>query len=270
MQHGLRRKTDSMKTFIAQEWVCLLDENGLAGFDALWQVDVPLLDQPNTGRGRNGWSTVGLLSLPVRGGTERKLIIKRQQNYVIRTLWHPLRGIPTLQNEASSTLRFNRLGIPTMKLVYYAGKRERGDFRAILLTEFLEGYESLDRLGRHFQGQRGFNRAERHQLISSVAQVIRTMHEKRLRHNSLYPKHIFLRRDGGEVAARLIDLEKARWSPLGRGRRIRDLDSLNRRSPGWSRADRLRFFKAYCQTDRLSSKDKELYRVIGKKGGRKS
>ena len=265
--HGPRKKEDIVKNFIATEWAGLLEENGLTGFDALWQIEVPLLDNPNTGRGKGGWSSVGLLPLRAAGGGQRKLIIKRQNNYVIRTPLHPLRGIPTLKNEALSTLRFNSLGIPTMKLVYYADKREGNGFRAILLTEFLDGYESLDRLDRLLLEPTG---VERPRLISCVAGLIRIMHDKRLRHNSLYPKHIFLREDGSEVTAKLIDLEKVRWSPLGNGRRIRDLDSLNRRSPGWSRTDRLRFFKAYCQTNHLSSKDRELWRAIAKKGRKKS
>lgn len=251
-----------MKQFVSPRWTNTLAEHGLTDFDFLWGLDVGLLDSPNTGRGRDGWSSVGLLRLDQPGGREKRLILKRQHNYVIRTLSHPFRGIPTLRNEAQSILQFNKLGIPAMELVLYAERRESDGVKAILLTEFLSGYESLERLYAVWQKQGWPKGIERHSLIRSVAQLIKMMHAKGMRHNSLYPKHVFVRNDGIAFSVKLIDLEKVRWSPIGNAKSIRDLDSLNRHAPGWSRADRLRFFKSYCQTDRFHGKEKRLYKKI--------
>lgn len=255
-----------MKEFFESQWRRVLSEQGLADFDALWGLAITLLDNPNTGRGKGGWSEVGLLSLPQPGGDEKKLIIKRQKNYVIKTLSHPLRGIPTLRNEAINALKFNRLGIPAMRPAYYGERRESDGFKAILLTEYLDGYTSLDRLFQIWNEKGWPHGIERHQLIRSIAGLIHTLHAKRMRHNSLYPKHIFLRMDKGEPRPTLIDLEKVRWSPLGIARTIRDLDSLHRHAQGWSRADRLRFFKSYCRVDRLGLKQKRLCRKVLKRG----
>jgi hypothetical protein len=252
-----------MKEIVQPLWQEILKEHGLADFEALWRLDLTLLDTPNTGRGKGGFSEVGLLSVPQPNGQVKKLIIKRQRDYLIRTLSHPFRGIPTLRNEALSTLDFNKLGIPAMKVVYYGEKREKDGLKAILLTEYLEGYTSLDRLCHTWDEQRQWPRAaERRKLIGSIADLISTMHAKKMRHNSLYPKHIFLRMDKDGFDCRLIDLEKVRWNPLGSGRIVRDLDSLHRHAPGWSKADRLRFFKSYCRINRLTSKEKRLCRRV--------
>lgn len=250
---------------MAPEWRDLLVEHGLGDFCALWNIEIPLLDKPNTGRGRSGWSAVGLLSLEDHDGSERKLILKRQKNYAIRTLLHPIRGIPTLRNEASNITRFDRLEIPAMKLAYYGERREAGEFKAILITEYLDGYESLDAITSRWREEGWPEGTERRRLIASIAHLVHTLHEKGMRHNSLYPKHIFVRyNDNGEPGLKLIDLEKVRWQPIGNAKRIRDLDSLNRRSSGWTRTDRLRFFKSYC-LDRLRSSERRLYRRIAKR-----
>jgi hypothetical protein len=65
----------------------------------------------------------------------------------------------------------------------------------------------------------------------------------------------------------LIDLEKCKW----RLRRVdcarRDLDSLNRRSLGWSRADRRRFIGYYLAAGRhLQGPDARLWHRLARRG----
>ncbi|WP_204274704.1 lipopolysaccharide kinase InaA family protein, partial [Stenotrophomonas maltophilia] len=71
-----------MSDFIASEERALLERHGLATFDALWNLQLDAVDEPNTGRG--GWSSVYRLDLEGRG-----FYLKRQSNYLTRTLARP-------------------------------------------------------------------------------------------------------------------------------------------------------------------------------------
>lgn len=260
---NILRESRDRAQFVSPKWNSILKEQGLADFEALWGLDVPLLGEPNRGHGRNGWSSAALLST-----SDKKLILKRQQNYCIRTFSHPLQGIPTLRNEALSTLEFSKLGIPAMELVAYAERQDPDGVKAILLTEYLSGYVSLDALHSIWR-KRGWPADRRHRLIECIGRTVRVMHEKGIRHNSLYPKHIFVKKGDGDVGIRLIDLEKVRRSPIGHIGKIRDLDSLNRHAEGWSMVDRLRFIKSYCDTDQLGPKEERLFRDLLKASRRK-
>ena len=247
-----------MKKFIAPKWQKILTEQGLIDFEALWQLKLALLDNPNTGRGRNDWSAVSLLSLQLPNGQEKRLILKRQKNHISRTPMHLLRGIPTFEKEAKNALRFKKLGIPVMELVYYAKRRRGNDIEAVILTEYLDGYTSLDQLVNQWHEQGWPNGVKRKRLIEAIAHLIRDLHAHGVQFNSLYTQHIFIQQKGNETKARLIDLEKCKWRPFGNGRRIRDLKTLHRRTEDWSRYDQLRFLKAYCGIERLNKNAEDL------------
>ena len=137
-------------------------------------------------------------------------------------------------------------------------RRKRADgTEAILVTEHLDGYMPLDKFEK--EG------IERHRLIEKIAAVVRMVHLRGLIHNSLYPKHIFIRKKNNEYEVRLIDLEKSKWFPFGDRRRVRDLKTLYKRSLGWGRIDRLRFIMAYNNLERLDENAKRLCRKILRK-----
>ena len=149
-----------MKSYIAPNWHEILTEQGLTNFESLWRLQLKLLDQPNTGRGRNGWSTACHFSLQMPSGIKKRLIIKRQKNHVSRTALHLLRGIPTLEKEARNAFRFKRLGIPVMEVVCYMRRKRADGTEAILVTEHLDGYMPLDKFVK--EG------IERHRLIEKI------------------------------------------------------------------------------------------------------
>ncbi len=234
-----------MQDFIAPGWENTFCRQGL-DFDRLWQLELEPLDTPNTGRGRNGWSRVSFLTLQPAEGLQKRVVLKRQQNHFSRTFRHPLRGVPTFEKEFLNCWRYKRAGIPAIEPLYYARRSREGAVQAILITEFLEGYMALDDLTRKWQAQGWPGVRERAGLIEAIAQVVSALHSRRLKHNQLHGKHVLIRDSGGRFQVRLVDLEKTKWHPLGNQHRVRDLESLHRRTALWSLADRVRFLKAYC------------------------
>jgi hypothetical protein len=254
--------------FKAPAWIGALEREGL-DFDSLWKIDLEPIDEPNTGRGRAGWSSVSRFSLKTGEGEERPLILKRQVNHFGRTMLHPLRGVPTFEREFASILRYKRSGIPAIEPVYFGRRRNAEGVRAILVTEFLEGFTPLDEMIRTWQGQGTPGRQEKDRLLRAIAAVVRKLHDQGFQHNCLYPRHLLVGEEEGRVLVRVIDLEKSKFRPLGDRRRVRDLESLHRRTGWWTIADRLRFLKAYCGAQRLDTTAARLCQKIERRNRKK-
>jgi hypothetical protein len=169
------------KEFIAPKWRQIFADQGL-GFDYLWDLPLEPVGEPNTGRGRDGWSTASIWSLKMVDGKERRLILKRQQNHTSRTICHPVRGIPTFWKELSNILRFKQLGMAVVDPVYFCWRRNASGIQAILVTEYLEGHTPLDELvGKWLKGWWP-DRVERNRLIKAVAAVVSKMHSEGMQH----------------------------------------------------------------------------------------
>lgn len=227
-------------------------------FSDLWKLNTPWFEAPNTTRG--GWSGVVKTTLDV-DGQNLSVFIKRQDKHLTRTWLHCLSGIPTFQKEYANICRLRALTVPTLEPVYFATQGKK----AILITKALDDFFSLDTLSKN-----DLSSTQRRSLLTAVANVIHDMHQHRLQHNCLYPKHIFVSQtdDGWEV--RLIDLEKLRRCLRRKAAQIRDLSSLSRHtSTDWSITDRMRFFKAYVGETRLSPSSKALWKQIAGKSRKK-
>ena len=256
-----------MKQFIAEKWRQILKEQGLADFEALWNLQLKALDIPNEDRG--GWSEVSLLPLELPDGHKNRLIIKRQQGHTSFSIRHPFRGIPTFEKEFYNILRCKKLDIPTIEPVYFARRRSPDGLQAVLITEYLEKYTTLKELENTWKKKGHPDNTERNSVITAVASLVNKLHTKGLQHNCLYPKHLFILQEEGKTNIRLIDLENTRWRPFGNGRKVRDLETLYRRTMEWSRTDRLRFFKAYCGVESLDANVERLCRQILRRNEKK-
>lgn len=218
----------------------LLTEHGLDHFEALWTLPLKDVDDPNLDRG--GWSRVGRIELtPSDGGEPTGFYLKRQSNHLSRSLRHPL-GEPTFAREFRAIQRLQQAGIPTVEPVYFAQRSMAGERQAILITRALDGYRSLDEWYRQWPD---LSTGERSELTRATARLVSQLHEARLIHNSLYPKHVFVRLDDECSDARLIDLETTRIGWRGWQDRIRDLETLHRRSSAPSDSERLLFLRHY-------------------------
>lgn len=224
-----------MSDFISSEDQQLLERHGLDNFDALWALQLDPVDEPNTGRG--GWSSVYRLELE-----GRRFYLKRQSNYLTRTLAKPL-GEPTVAQEFRSIRRYGKLGIPALQAVFYEQRQVQGAIRAILMTRALEGWADLDTLLNQWSQ---LPDDDRRAVLVACGELARILHSAGQMHGCFYPKHIFLRGTASGYQAQLIDLEKTRPLLLGQRDRAKDLEPLVRRATPWQEADIRVFLGAYA------------------------
>ncbi len=251
-----------MEDFINERWRPILAHNGLDNFDALWELEAAWFEEPNHRRG--GWSGVSRCELKLPQGGTAAIFLKRQENHGTRSLSHPLSGVPTFLREFKRIMMYRDNAVPSLEPVYF-GMRGRGKKqRAILATEELAGFVSLEGLTGKWEENAIPPRAERLPIITTVADLLKSMHDHGIRHGCFFPKHVFVRvRSDNTVEARVIDLEKSRRRPLRVMCALRDLYSLGHySSPAWSRTDRLRFFKCYLGIPRLNGYAKWLWRQV--------
>lgn len=248
-----------MRDSIAADWKSTLEASGLADFDALWKLETDWFEPPNQRRG--GWSGVARFALDRPDGSRASFFLKRQQNHLHRDLLHPL-GEPTFAREWRNIRRYRQSGIPTLEPVYYGERRLEGQRRAILITAALEGYRSLQEILADWRLYGQPPLPERYTLLRAVAHLVRAMHARHLQHNSLYPKHLFLKADGHRWLARVIDLEKSKRRWRRQDCQVRDLSTLTRYAEGLSHGDRLRFYLLYRGEFSLTPKGKGLLRLV--------
>jgi hypothetical protein len=256
-----------MADYICDRWRGVLEQNRLATFDALWDLDAEWFEPLN--RDRGGWSGVARLELHGVDGVEEGFFLKRQENHVRRTFRHPL-GEPTFAVEFRNIQLLTAAGVPTLEAVYYGQRRVETGWQAALVTRELDGYLPLDKLTNNWlQTGWSISMARRRELIPVVADVVRRLHNAGLVHHALYPKHIFVYfPENGRPQVRLIDLEKTRRALLPKRDAWRELDSLNRRTRHWPRTDRMRFLLHYLGKRRLSPEDKKLWRELAESKNR--
>jgi len=223
-----------MSDFVAAEDRVLLERNGLATFDALWAKQLDAVDEPNTSRG--GWSSVFRLELEGQG-----YYLKRQSNYLTRSLHRPL-GEPSFSREFRNISRYRTLGIPALQAAFYGERKVAGEYRAMLLTRALDGWNDLDSLLEQWPS---LSDAQHRAILRACGELARRLHGVGQVHGCFYPKHIFLQATGDGYAAQLIDLEKTRPLLFGWRDRVKDLEPLLRRSPQWSDAQVRQLLAAY-------------------------
>jgi hypothetical protein len=101
-------------------------------------VQLEAVDEPNTSGG--GWSSVFRLDLEGRG-----FYLKRQSNYLTRTLHSPLASRPLPASFAISAC-YRQMGIPALQAAFFGERKVPGERRAVLLTRALDGWNDLDSL----------------------------------------------------------------------------------------------------------------------------
>jgi heptosyltransferase-2 len=153
-----------------------------------------------------------------------------------------------------------KLGINTPQTIAY-GQQWQGLFekRSFIITEKIPASASLEeKLPDYFLHQRK-------NFIKNLAAFIRKFHKTGFRHRDLYLCHIFC---NPQSQFTLIDLNRAFKPRFFPGRYLtKDLAQLYYSAPGktFTKSDRLRFFLAYLQKDKLSKEDKVLIKKIKSK-----
>ncbi len=251
-----------MALYCNPDWQTLLESRQLSTFDQIWDAPVEWIDAPN--RNRGGWSGVGRMQFE-KHGKSITVYIKKQQNHLSRSLLHPVSGEPTFAKEFRYMRYLTQRGIQTPEPVFFAQRKNAAGHQAILMTEELEGFSSLNQMNRH-----GLTILQQRTLIACVANALRNMHNAGIQHRALYTKHIFVKPQAQGFAVALIDFEKSRKMLMPGLQAISDLITLNYRTPddrfgGWSIQHRLHFFKAYYALKHVSGIYKTLVRWMARK-----
>ena len=257
-----------MMDYFGENWQTALKRNHLAHFDALWTLKAEWFEEPNIRRG--GWS--GVIKIPLKQTNDEPvfIFIKRQENHMSRTWRHPISGVATFQKEYNNLKRFQRYKIPTLELVYFGTRSYNGDRQAILATKELDGYRALNVLLLNSGSNLLKSPQSRQALLKATAKILCHMHQHRLQHNSLYPKHIFAKPVGESWDIRIIDLETAKRRLFKSTAILRDLGTLRRQTQGLKAKEQVTFFKAYVDEAKLTTKSKKLWYQIQDRILRKS
>ncbi|MDY0213647.1 MAG: lipopolysaccharide kinase InaA family protein [Desulfuromonadaceae bacterium] len=237
--------------FPDQRWKKLLQNNQLADFPSIWDLKTEWFEEPNIRRG--GWSGVVKYMLQGPEGPV-EVFIKRQEGHVSRTFLHPLKGISTLKKEYASIKRLHGCDVPTLDPIYFASAGNK----AILITLGLSEHVSLEAID-----PTALSSVAKRNLLKAMATVVRGMHRHNLKHNCLYPKHIFVRQMLSTWDVRIIDLEKMKRAFLQRNAVRRDLSTLVRHADArWSIKDMLLFLRYYYGEETLSDATKKTWRAV--------
>lgn len=243
-----------MHTHISQISLLQSAENNTDTFNILWRNNAAWFETPNTRRG--GWSGVVRCAIDIFGQHEI-VFIKRQESHMTKSLFHPIKGIPTFLREYRNIQLLQARNISTLEVLYFGSKASK----AILVTKALEGYTSLDKIDLST-----LTLQDKKALIVATASVIKHLHQYHYQHSCLYPKHIMVSFKDHQWNVKLIDLEKLKFRLFKNDAVIRDLTTFFRHTNElFTMKERVMFFQAYFSQPKISTTSKKLIHTICKK-----
>lgn len=174
-------------------------------FERWWQCRGAWVEPLN--KRRDGESGVQLLR--PRTPSHPTLYSKRQTGHLYRSLRHPL-GRPTILRELHAYQAFAELGVRVPKLVYGSARKHQGQWQALLITQALTGFISLE---QWYQQPRSAEHTRC--MLAELANTLARMHQGRWQHGCCYAKHVFIsieddESDSPRTEIALLDLEKSR------------------------------------------------------------
>lgn len=216
-------------------------EHSPTTFERWWQTRGEWVEAPNQRRaGESGVQRV-------RDKNHKLLYIKRQVGHLYRSWRHPL-GRPTVLRELHALQALSKLGIRVPHLVYCGAQKEAGQWRALLVTEALEGFVNLDQWYASGEPQRDGGELNR-DMLQQLSIMLSRLHRAAWQHGCLYSKHIFIKRhqtaDGDWAEVALLDLEKSRRRLLTATASQGDLQQLYRHKGAMPEGDWQLLINAY-------------------------
>lgn len=169
-------------------------------FEQWWATEGDWVEEPN--QRRNGMSGVQRIE---RDG--KVLYVKRMTNHLFYSLRYPF-GRPTIVREIQVIKEMERAGVIVPKIVYGKAMKFNGEWRALLVTEDMDGFICIADWYQLHQ-QKPFPDAQREGMLLAVAKAFKGMHSINRQHGCCYVRHIYVRTDG-QVLAGFLDLEKSR------------------------------------------------------------
>ncbi|OHB57208.1 MAG: lipopolysaccharide heptosyltransferase II [Planctomycetes bacterium RBG_13_44_8b] len=192
------------------------------------------------------------------------LFLKRYQNVPkliqLKNWLARHKRVSTMDCDLAPANALQKLGINTPRTIAF-GRHWQGLFekRSFVITKKIPDATSLE------QKIPACFFANRRVFAENLAAFVRKFHETGYRHRDLYLCHIFC---NPQCRFTLIDLNRV-FKPafFSQRYRIKDLSQLYYSAPSkiFTKTDRLRFFLAYLQKDKLSKEDKILIKRVKSK-----
>ncbi|GGD00856.1 lipopolysaccharide kinase InaA family protein [Halopseudomonas salina] len=173
-------------------------------------------------------------------------------------------GRARIQAEWENLQHFQAWGIPSATIVGFGLERRNGAFyRGALVTQDLAGTADLAHIAK--DGDPRFkDRVWVNHVSRQIAHATRMMHVQRFAHNDLKWRNILVdEKPFPDVF--MIDCPSGSfwWGPVLEYRIIKDLACLDKLGKQvLSRTQRLRFYHDYCESPRLTTKDKKRIRAV--------
>jgi len=165
-------------------------------------------------------------------------------------------GRSRVRAEWENQLLFERLAVPTAPVVAYGETSANGEYRGVLVTRELAGTRDLASLFAEGHACLA-DRQWREKVIGQLGDAVRRLHLNGFVHNDLKWRNILVE-TGPNPGVYIIDCPMGRTLRgllLARGE-VKDLaclDKVGRKA--LSRTDRLRFYLAYRQQQKLTRSD---------------
>lgn len=218
-----------------------------------WAQQGTWVEEPN--ERREGSS--GVQFITATEPDQPNLYVKRQINHCYRSLRYPL-GRPTVFREEQAIRAFNALGVSTPRLVFCEAEKHPDHWRALMVTEELKGFVSLDEwYEKHAEAEQQC----RPQLLENIAHMLAAFHQAGWQHSCCYGKHIFVKTDvtSGQSEVAMLDLEKVRRRWPATSAALHDLKQLSRHKGQMPNDDWRTLLHAYGQQwSAMASKLKTL------------
>lgn len=197
------------------------------------------VEEPNVRRG-------GMSGVKRIYSDQGQLLYRKQQDaHIFRSLRHPL-GYPTVMREREALLACAALDVRVPPLVFAACRKSQGEWQAVLVTEALDGYKSLEDCYAE-QLEQTWGEALHQQVLEEFGRVLGRLNRGHWQHGCLRLKHVFVRLNGAVPEVALLDLEKARRRFFAAQAAGHDLHQVRRRL-GMSDAQWQVFLQGYRST----------------------
>jgi hypothetical protein len=208
-------------------------------FDQWLALPGDWVEEPNVRRG--GESGVKR----VISSAGKMLYRKQQVGHIYRSLLHPF-GYPTAMREREALQACAALNVGAPALVYADCRKVAGVWHALLVTEGLEGFSSLEDC--YARGDElTWGEALHQQILQELGASLARYNAARWQHGCLRMKHVFVRVQGDKVEIALLDLEKSRQRWLAKSAAQHDIKQLKRHS-SWTVAQWQAFIYGYETT----------------------
>jgi len=197
------------------------------------------VEEPNVRRG--GKSGVKRIMT-----TEGVMLYRKQQTGHIYRPWHHPFGYPTAMRERNVLLACAALNVKVPKLVYADCHKSAGIWHALLVTEALEGFSSLEDCYA-LQEELKWGEALHQKILYETGSMLARFNLGRWEHGCLRMKHLFVSVKNDKVEVATLDLEKSRRRISALSAARHDIGQLRRHS-NWNDGLWQAFLKGYEET----------------------